>query len=74
MIKEILQIINTRLGTHIQMEIGKDYQVKDINNLGLYFSVDNKGSHLKAYMGGISETPNFRQQASFLCWKVFSKS
>lgn len=52
--KEILQIVNTHLETHIQME--KDCQVKDINNLGLYFSVDNKGSHVKAYMRGISNS------------------
>lgn len=56
------------------MEKDKDCQVKDINSLGLYFSVDNKGSHIKAYMRGISEIPNFRQEASFLCLKVFSKS
>lgn len=65
--KEILQIINTYLGTQIQMEKDKDCQVKDINNLGLYFSVDNKVLHVKAYTRDISETPNFRQEASFLC-------
>lgn len=56
------------------MEKEKDCQGKDINNFVLYFSVDNKGSHIKAYMRGTSEPPNFRQEASFLFLKVFSKS
>lgn len=48
------------------MEKDKDCQVKDIHDLGLYFSVDNKGLHIKAYTRGVSETPNIRQEGSFL--------
>lgn len=32
------------------MEKEKDCRGKDINNFVLYFSVDNKGLHIKAYM------------------------